>query len=136
MLAVAGAAVGIAAAGMVVSLLSLVEELAQVRLGLHEPLAATLAALGVWRFGPVRGVRAGLLGVAAALTAMLLCDLFRAVGALPVIEWHHVPRQFAALFRLRHWNRLLLYAFGAYVGWHLCSAGRVAPRSSEEGGAT
>lgn len=125
----AGAMAGVAAAVFVASLLAH----ARVRygwwVGSYEPVAALLGALGVWCFGTGRGVRAGLIGVAVALIAMLLGDLFMMMAdSLAPRDWSHAPLRVLGEFQAgRNWPKLLRYAFGVYIGWHLCAAGRSQP---------
>jgi len=127
-LSLAGALAGIAAGGLLVSLLT--------HLGLtrdwyafgHPPAAeiaaALLGALGVWCFSSGRSVDEGMLGMGAAFLAMLLGDAFRVMAATAVDDWQWVPHELSRSFHWRYWPRLMCYAFGVYIGWYVGTAPR------------
>ena len=125
-LSMAGALIGVAAGGFLVTVLGHMGSISDWYMGRYqpaaEPAAALLGALGVWCCTPRRGLRTGLLGMAAALLAMLLGDVFRVLAA-SAPEWRAVPRELLRSFRWHHWPRLLCYGFGIYLGWYLGSAG-------------
>ncbi|MFA5058962.1 MAG: hypothetical protein WC485_12675 [Opitutaceae bacterium] len=146
-LTAAGAFVGIAAGGLVASVLTHLGnryEWAAVRCELPAALAATL---GIWIFRRGRGVRLGLAGAAAALAAMILGDLFRIAAQSPLFELESHFRVSAAWMILRSWlprvirgylsgmlhadwMTYLLYAFGMYLGWHVCSSGHESDKEA------
>jgi len=133
-LSVAGAIAGISAGGFLVAVLTHVSRTWGWHVRVYEPAAALLGALGVWGFSPRRGSKEGLIGMGAALLAMLLGDVFRTMAFTALEDWGEVPqlllRRFGwrrspqAWFSWRYWPKLLRYAFGLYIGWYLCSAGR------------
>ena len=130
-LSLAGAMVGVAAGGFLVSLLVRLNTLAPIGfipygkywyIITYEPAVALLGALGVWCFSSKGGARVGLLGIFTALLAMVLGDIFRVMASLPPYDWAEVPFGLARLFRCGGWSKLLRYAFGTYTAWYLCSA--------------
>lgn len=125
----AGALAGISAGGFLVSLITHLHQREIIYIGTYEPAAALLGALGVWLFGSRRGAREGLIGIGAALLAMLVGDVFRTMSLTWMDDWGRVPGLLIRRFHWRYWPRLLRYAFGMYIGWYLCSAGRA--RESE-----
>ncbi len=125
-LVAAGAMTGIAAAGLMVSVVTHLNRAAGWHVQGHEPAAAFLGALGIWFFGAGGSVGRGLLGVVAALLAMLLGDLFAVMALMPLPDWGGAPAQLLTLFRWHHWPKLVRYAFGMYLAWYICSAGRAA----------
>jgi len=134
-LSLAGALVGVAAGGLLVSLLAHLGLLRDWYAFGHPPsgeaAAALLGALGVWCFGPRRSVDSGVLGMGAALGAMLLGDVFRVMAATPLDDWRWIPTEISRSFRWRYWPRLMCYGFGVYIGWFLATAPRPAKRAAQ-----
>jgi uncharacterized membrane protein len=134
--ALAGAFAGVAGAAFTVSLLTHIYQTRGIYVGNYEPLAAFIGALGVWLASPGRSMRHGVLGLLAALFAMLLGDLFRILALSLVQDMARAPLELLATFRLRLWPRLLRCLFGLYIGWHLGFGGRAGapsePATNEE----
>ena len=138
----AGAFAGIAAGAFIVSLFAHLYQTRGIFLGNYEPLAAFAGAFGLWAVAPGRGFRYGLLGVAAALCAMLLADILWIRASCVYTAWtdrvfRDWPDTLGSLlnsFRFRDWPHFLRYFFGLYIGWHLCFAGRASESAREPGG--
>ena len=99
----------------------------------YEGPAALVAGMGVWLFCPQRSIGGALAGAGAAVVAMILGDLFRAMSLLDPAGWRVAPALVAASFREGSWTKLVRYAFGAYVGWYLGYHGRAGWRKAPPG---
>jgi hypothetical protein len=132
-LAVAGLAAGVSLAGFFVALFVRLAHRYYWPVRGYEPVAAFVAALGVWLCAPRRSRWEGLLGGAAALLGMLLGDLFKLMGETWREAWWTVPGRLAGLFHWGNWPKLLLYAFGLYLGWYLGSARRGGEEAGRQG---
>jgi len=132
----AGAAVGIAAGGFLVSLFFFVVRVPGWQIEAYEPGAALVGGLCIWAFSPSDRARRGLWAFATAVGAMLLGDLLWLLGEIPFEDWLRAARSVVApsdsfimhraapLFRPSPWLKIVRYAFGAYVGWFVGSIAR------------
>jgi hypothetical protein len=114
-LILASAAVGVALGGFATTVLTHVAIRTGWMIRAYEPVAAACGTFSLWTFVQRRDRVTGLVGILAALGAMLLGELFR----LMMNQWADtsvLPPVNAPWLIL---EKVIRYAFGMYIGWYL-----------------
>jgi hypothetical protein len=114
-LILASAAVGVAVGGFATTVITHLWLKTNWTIRAYEPVAAFFGVFSLWTFIGRRNRITGLVGVAAALGAMLLGDLFRVL----MCKWGSVPFFPPGPLVWPVAEKALRYAFGLYIGWYL-----------------
>jgi hypothetical protein len=118
-LTAAGVFVGVSAGGFVSIVLSELDARLQLCAVSYDLLAALPAAIAVYFCCPGGRARDGIIGMLAALLAMLAGEALHVLTTVTVLDWPPVLWLMAQEFRSAEWPKLLRYGFGLYLGWHM-----------------